>query len=109
MIIHCAKNDLCDCTPDNVVNNLNSILINSISPETVVIFSNLTLRTDSDNLAEKGKKVNLKLEEVCKRDNIFILDNSNIDKRGQNAKGLHLNRFGEARLAMNFKAKLRSI
>ena len=42
MIIHCGANDLSDCTPDNVVNNLLNIkvLINSISPETVVIFSN---------------------------------------------------------------------
>ena len=111
MIIHCGTNDLCDCTPDNVVDNLLNIkaVINSISPETVVIFSNLTLRTDSDSLAEKAKRVNSKLEEVCKRDNIFIVDNSNIDKRGLSAKGLHLNRSGEARLAMNFKAKLRSI
>ena len=111
MIIHCGTNDLCDCTPDNVVDNLLNIkaVINSISPETVVIFSNLTLRTDLDSLAEKAKRVNSKLEEVCKRDNIFIVDNSNIDKRGLSAKGLHLNRSGEARLAMNFKAKLRSI
>ena len=110
-IIHCGTNDLCDCTPDNIVNNLLNIkvVINSISPETVVIFSNLALGTNSDNLVEKAKKVNSKLEEVCKRDNILIVDNSNIDKHGLSAKCLHLNHSGEAHLAMNFKANLRSI
>ena len=59
-----------------IVNLLNiRAVINSISSETVVIFSNLTLRTDSDSLAEEAKRVKSKLEEVCKRDNIFIVDN----------------------------------
>ena len=53
--------------------------------------------------------VNSKLDKVCKHDNIFIVRNSGIDKRGLSAKGFHLNRSGEARLAMNFKSKLVSI
>ena len=75
MLTYYGTNNLCDCTPYNIVNNLLNLkaIIDSVSPETIVIFSNLILRTDSDSLEEKAKR-------VCKRDNIFIIDNSNIEK-----------------------------
>ena len=107
VIIHCGTNDVRDYTAEEVTNNLIDLksLINEISPDTAVIFSTLTLRTDSNNLMKKVTEVNICLQNSCKKHNI---DNSNIDKRGLSAKGLHLNMSGTTRLAMNFKALLNS-
>ena len=61
---------------------------------------------DSNNLMKKVTEVNICLQNSCKKHNIELVDNSNIDKRGLSAKGLHLNMSGTTRLAMNFKALL---
>ena len=108
VIIHCGTNDVRDYTAEEVTNNLIDLksLINEISPDAAVIFSTLTLRTDSNNLMKKVTEVNICLQNSCKKHNIELVDNSNINKRGLSAKGLHLNMSGTTRLAMNFKALL---
>ena len=96
VIIHCGTNDIRDYSAKEITNSLIDLklLINEISPNTVVIFSTLTLRTDSNNLMNKVTEVNICLQNSCKKHNIELIDNSNIDKRGLSAKGLHLNMSG---------------
>ena len=90
VIIHCGTNDVRDYSAKQVTNNLIHLksLINEISPDTAVIFSTLTLRTDSTNLVNKVTEVNICLQNSCKKHNIELVDNSNNDKRGLSAKGL---------------------
>ena len=57
-------------------------MIKGISPDTKVIFSSLTLRLDSDESKSKVVKVNAQLKIICERENIELVDNSNITKRG---------------------------
>ena len=108
VIIHCGTNNIRDYSGEEITHNLIDLksLINEISPDTVVIFSTLTLRTDSNNLMNKVTEVNICLQSSCKKHNTELVDNSNIDKRGLSAKGLHLNMSGTTRLAMNFNALL---
>ena len=85
------------------------LMIQGISPDTKVILSSLTLRLVSDESKSKVVKVNAQLKSICEHENIELVDNSNITKRGLGVKGLHLNMSRTARLALNFKSVLTKV
>ena len=111
IILHCGTNDLRDKSTDEVIKNLVDLrlMIQGVSPDTKVIFSSLTLRLDSDESKSKVVKVNAQLKSICEHENIELVDNSNITKRGLGVEGLHLNMSGTARLALNFKSVLTKV
>ena len=78
-------------------------------PDKKVIFSSLTLRLDSDESKSKVVKVNAQLKSIYERENIELVDNSNITKLGLGFKGLRFNKSGSFRLALNFKSVLTKV
>ena len=84
IILHCGINDLRDKSADEIIKNLLDLrlMIQGISPDTKVIFSSLTLRLDSAESKSKVVKVSAQLKSICELENIGLVDNSNIDKRG---------------------------
>ena len=82
IILHCGTNDLRDKSADEVIKNFLldlRLMIQGISPDTKVTFSSLTIRLDSDESRSKVVKVNAQLKSICERENIELVDNSNID------------------------------
>ena len=72
-------------------------------PESNVIFSNITDRSDNGIVRLKISNINvysLKIDTI---------DNGNISSKHFNGSGLHLNRHGKGKLAMNLIIKLREL
>ena len=107
IILHCGTNDISDKSTEEVIKNLLDLRL--MIPDTKVIFSSLTLRLDSDESKSKVVKVNAQLKSICERENIELVENSNITKLGLGFKGLHLNKSGTSRLALNFKSVLTEV
>ena len=78
------------------------------SPETDIVISLCTSRNDKPGLSNKVTKCNEILRNICARNNLNCIDNSNIDYSYLAMKKLHLNRKGNSYLANNFKSFLKS-
>ena len=74
--------------------------INESHPEIAVIFSLPIMRTDNRTA---NKILNQHAYELCQL-NVHVLDNSNIHEEHPGKNGLHLNRRGTGRLALNIVA-----
>ena len=65
-----------------------------------VSVSNIIVRNDSDTLNKKGCEVNAVLTELCKKKNIYLIDNSKkIEPQDLNKGKLHLNQKGSRLLS----------
>ena len=73
------------------------------SSETDIVISLCTHRNDKPGLSNKVTKCNEILRNICARNNLNCIENSNIDDSCLGMKKLHLNRKGTSYLANNFK------
>ena len=100
LILQTASNDCSFSTTDTVLNDLILLKqhIEVAVPGITVIISEPIMRYDDDAMAcfrvrNLIKKINTR--------NFYIMDNSNLVRKHIGKKGLHLNQYGTARLAMN--------
>ena len=103
MILHVGTNDLRSCTPrviaDSIVNLVTQV--KEDWPNTTIGVSAILVRNDNDDLAFKALQANIILKEYCLRNEIPFLNNSNINVKHLNYKGLHLNKEGTSVLQQN--------
>jgi lysophospholipase L1-like esterase len=103
MILHVGTNDLRSCTPrviaDSIVNLVTQV--KEDSPNTTIGISAILVRNDNNDLAFKALQANITLKEYCLRNEIPFLNNSNINVKHLNYKGLHLNKEGTSVLQQN--------
>ena len=100
LIVHSGTNDAVHKTSRDILTDLLHLkyLVLSKLPNGKVVISNPTLRSDQSKAAITLHHLNQHLSEL----NIDIIDNKNIGDKHLGKKGLHLNRKGTGRLAINF-------
>ena len=99
IILHVGSNDCTLSTSDVAISNLKRLIqyIEETVPGIKVIISQPILRHD----IALARITASRLVERINKENLFILNNSNIVRKHVGRKGLHLNQYGTARLAMN--------
>ena len=109
ILVHFGTNDVTNGinTEDEMQKAIDHIL--NESPETDIVISLCTRRNDKPGLNNKVTKCNEILRNICVRNNLNCIDNSNIDESCLGMKKLHLNRKGSSYLANNFKSFLNGI
>ena len=107
IIVHAGTNDLPTKKPKEIVKATKKLckIIEEDSPSTKITISSLVVR--SDNFADKVCKVNSLLERFCCNNDYVFLKHDNIDTRGLNRSGLHLNKTGNTILAKDFISQIR--
>ena len=70
-------------------------------------FSGIICRRDKPMLNKKIERVNGRLNNLCSKNGYDFIDNSNVVFRHIGHDGLHINRDGQRRLALNFINHLR--
>ena len=102
IILHTGSNDLrSEKTVEKIAEDILQLAKDSKTTENEIIISGIVPR--SDNLNNKGQKVNLHLERLCYDNNIVFIDNNFIKpSKHLNGSGLNLNYQGTAALASNF-------
>ena len=73
------------------------------------ILSSIIQRFDNDKLQPRVVGLNRDLQALFKKLNLDFIDNSNIVNNHIGQRGLHLNRSGKARLALNLKEKMNGL
>ena len=77
--------------------------VHNHGPDTDIALSLCTLRNDKPRVQKKISSRNNIIKEVCKRNKLEWIDNSNLDETCLGVKKLHLNRKGCSYLANNIK------
>ena len=106
IIIHTGTNDALELTSRQLMDKLMELksFIEVKLPNSKVIFSTPVIRTDQAKALLTIKQLNDLLNEKHKNE---IINNDNINESHLGRKGLHLNRKGIGRLALNFISKLK--
>ena len=107
ILIHAGTNDAPKRSADGMITDLLMLKkhILDILPHTIIIISLPTIRTDSFRANNTLIQYVNKLSQL----NIPFLDNGNIKEEHIGRKGLHLNRRGTGRLALNIMSLIRQL
>ena len=107
VILHLGTNDCYSKTSDEVLKEVTDMTeyLRVVLPTSILIISQLTIRTDSTRANVITKNLNYKL----KRLNYLIMDNSNINETHLGKKGLHFNLHGTKKMASNIISLIRSL
>ena len=102
IIIHFDTNDLRGNKNSDEITNEIVEFENSIKTgENNVVVSSIVSRKDRFN--NKAKEINENLKDICEEHNLQLMQHHNINPlRHINAKGLHLNNYGDKQLTRNF-------
>ena len=102
IIIHFGTNDLRGNKNSDEITNEIVEFENSIKTgENNVVVSSIVSRKDRFN--NKAKEINENLKDICEEHNLQLMQHHNINPlRHINAKGLHLNNYGDKQLIRNF-------
>ena len=74
--------------------------IQNTCPNSTITISSIITRNDDEN-GFKVFEVNNLLRQLCEKNSYRFLTHDNIDKRCLNRSGLHLNKYGDSKLAKN--------
>ena len=107
IILHFGTNNSINYSSSVILNKLLSLknFIHTELPESNVILSNIIDRSDNGIARLKILNFNKHLNSL----KIDTIDNGNISSEHLNGSGLHLNRHGKGKLAMNLIKKLRKL
>ena len=111
IILHVGTNDLRSKDATSIVNEVHELCkeIKKNKPATQITISEIISREDNHMLQTKVSDVNNLLKSLIKKPEIYgLLSHNNIDKKGLNAYGLHLNRLGTSLLAKNIINHIKS-
>jgi lysophospholipase L1-like esterase len=111
MVLHVGTNDLRICTPRVIADSIDNLVaqVKEDSPNTTIGVSAILVRNDNDGLAFKALQANIILKVYCLRNEIPFLNNSNINVKHFNYKGLHLNKEGTSVLQQNLLGYVNTI
>ena len=100
-ILHVGTNDLClDRSPEVIAKSIIDLALTLKSESHDVSVSNIIVRNDNDTLNKRRYEVNVVLMELCKENNIYLIENSKKIKSQHLNKGkLHLNQKGSRLLS----------
>lgn len=103
VILHVGTNDLPQKQPSKIVEGIAEIcdIIQTESPSTEIVISEIILRTDKAEYKQKIGETNSLLSNFCKSRNLYIIEHNNIGITHINSYGVHLNRAGTSVLARN--------
>ena len=103
IIIHAGTNDLRSTEANAIIENISKLCdeIYNFCPKIDITTSQLITRTDSPDINGKVAHTNNLLHDLCEARNLGIIIHENIDERGLDRFGLHLNRTGSDILARN--------
>ena len=101
LIVHAGTSDLQKNI--NPLNNLRKVHWKclDLSPETKLVFSNIIIRKDKNNLDKHRKNVNARMKNFCKQKDIGLMDNCKLEEHHLSTKKLHLNNKGNSVFAKN--------
>ena len=107
LILHVGTNNIRDDDPQTLADKICSLkdFIEELSPETRVIVSSLTVRTDFQGAIQKVEEVN----HILSRSLRNMINNRNIARFYLNSSKLHLNKSGDTKLAKNFISYMRNL
>ena len=107
VVLHVGTNDAPQSTSNEIVDGLLQLKseVKKFNPESEVIISTPTTRTDNGKASYTLHKVNKHLNEL----NVSIVDNNNIKAGDLGKKGLHLSKTGKGKLAKNVVSRLKQI
>lgn len=105
IILHVSTNDAPYKSSDDILSSilLLKAFISNQLPKANIIISQPTIRYDNSLAKVTIRSLNAKLQQL----KIMMVNNSNIDVDQLSKKGLHLNKWGTSRLAMNFLSIIR--
>ena len=103
VILHVGTNDLPEKHPNKIVDGIAEIcdIIQTDSPTTEIVISEVILRTDRAEYKQKIGETNTLLASFCESRNLYIIKHNNIGEPHINPYGVHLNRAGTSVLARN--------
>ena len=103
VILHVGTNDLPEKHPSKIVDGIAEIcdIIQTDSPTTEIVISEVILRTDRAEYKQKIGETNTLLASFCESRNLYIIKHNNIGEPHINPYGVHLNRAGTSVLARN--------
>ena len=105
--LHVGTNDLKSSNPNDVADAIIDLArVVENASESEVVLSELTAR--NDDYSDAVKAVNKRLKQFCQQNNWKLISHANINSKGLNKGGLHLNREGNELLQKNFVNFLRS-
>ena len=108
IILHTGVNDLNNENDNEKVAEDILTLAESIKSDESQIFISGLIKTADKEKNTRIHIINNILEDECIKRHIGFIDNGNIDSQKHlNQSGLHLNRFGDARLALNYLSVIR--
>ena len=76
-------------------------IIQTESPSTEIVISEVILRTDKTEHKQKIGETNTLLANFCESRNYYVIKHDNIEEKHINPYGVHLNRAGTTALARN--------
>ena len=108
VIIHCGTNDI----PKDIktIDNFKQIddYTKVNSPETTLVLSTIITRKDVQTYDVKVDTMNERIKKFANKNNISLINHSNIDESLLNSKKLHLNKKGYSYLANNIISHLKN-
>ena len=108
VIIHCGTNDLQNDidTGENIDRMVRNIKLKS--PKTKIAVSKIIVRQDKQNISKKVDELNKRLDVICGKHSIDVINHTNIKVSHLTSKKLHLNKQGSSILAKNYVSYLES-
>lgn len=107
LVLHIGTNNSKEMTSDEVLCQLTKLkkFIEMVLPNTTVIISQPTVRTDDS----RANQIIINLNTKLRRTNYILMDNSNIQASHLGKRGLHFNSHGTKLMAININYLLRRL
>ena len=101
-LLHTAANDFGEHENDYEIAKTIDGLAKTLKANKNTVYLSGIIKQDDENINARISNVNKALKELCENGDFPFIDNSSIDvEHYLNRSGLHLNRFGDAKLAFN--------
>ena len=102
ILLHHGTNDLRNdkMSAEKIAEDIVNVALTAKNDTNSVYVSGITIRKDKYD--KKRKEVNKNLQKLCNNNNLFYIDNENINLGMLNKSGLHLNEYGTTQLVNNF-------
>ena len=107
-ILHTRVNDFREEKDYNEIAKKIAMLATTMKTDDNTVYISGIIKRNDDKMNERISTVNNVLKGLCRDAGFLFIDNNNIELRHHlNRRGLHLNRFGDSKLAFNIISALR--
>ena len=107
-ILHTRANEFGEEKDDNEIAKKIAMLEKTMTKDDNTVYISGIIKRDDDKRNERISNVNNVLKGICRDAGLLFIDNNNIEVHHHlNRSGLHLNRFGDSKLAFNSISALR--